>query len=307
MNVKQQPTYTSVEILTFNISKNRAVLENVLKGLKKEADLIVVCLQESPMSFDCIALMSKVLPDYECKDHASHGFPVAGYTQLFMLQKRGITDVFELQHETMRFSMIDRPWKGAIFMKCESKVFRRPFVFVGAHFHAHEGKCYEGRRKQDFSEIYTKLFHHYYDCDWALFGDLNFRNDSGGSDEFDPYFNVYKIREHEWNSGNTFKVDLKDAEKFDQKRIPSHTDRIVHNMRRDEEDYEVRIDEYGTADPQNTQAPHSDHKAVYECFEIMHGFQTASLAKHKVALGFFGAKVRVMSVVDGCTACVTEK
>ena len=37
------------------------------------------------------------------------------------------------------------------------------------------------------------------------------------------------------------------------------------------------------------------------------GVQAASLAKHKDALGFFGAKVRVMSVVDGCTACVTEK
>ena len=273
MSVSKERQCTSVEIVTFNINQNAEALKNVLWNLKKEADLIVVCLQESAWFCDYKTLMSEILTEYECKAEEFYGFIWAGFTRLYVLQKKSVQTVFTLKHQTMCFSMIKKPWKGAIFMKCESQDFIRPFVFVGVHFHAFEGVCHQIQRKQDFGNIFTKLFTDYWDCNWALCGDFNFRKTSAKAleDEFTPYSRQYKIKEHAWSYGNTYKVDSKNEQDFDTKRIASRTDRIIHNKNKDKQNREVCIEEYGIATPyQNSPANHSDHKAVYECFKIMH-------------------------------------
>ena len=225
---------TTVEILTFNMNKNPLALGDVMSSLKKPTDLIVICVQESNQRLTtCQQNICSFLEDYKCKYAVQLGNPVVGYLQMFMLQNKDVHENFTFSHKLMPFSFnfrnltSNRPWKGAIFLKCESQKLRTPFVFVGAHFHAHEGPKNVKLRENDFEQIQTLLEKNYPKCDWCLFGDLNFRSSESIKDEFQPYFERYNIREYHSfegaNDGNTYKIDINHRNEFDNKKhTPAH-------------------------------------------------------------------------------------
>jgi hypothetical protein len=288
---RQQLSYfdseTTVEILTFNMNKNPLALGEVMSSLKKNTALIVICVQESNQWLaTCQRNICSFLEDYKCKDAVQQGNPVAGYLQMFILQHKNVHENFRFSHKLMPFSfdfrnvLSNRPWKGAVFLKCESRKFRTPFVFVGAHFHAHEGPKYVTLRENDFEQIQSFLQNNYSRCDWCLFGDLNFRSSETTTDEFQPYFTKYNITESsqfdEPNYGNnTYKVDVNHRNEFDKHRTASRTDRICHNKTDN-----VQILQYGivkrSADPSTPAGAGSDHYPVFELFRILH--RTRSLS-----------------------------
>jgi hypothetical protein len=200
---------------------------------------------------------------------------------MFTLQHQDVHENFIFSHETMPFSFdvfyigLYRPLKGAIFLKCESQKFRRPLVFVDAHFHAHEGTKFVLQREKDLQQILHFIDVCYQTCNWCLLSDLNFRSSESSPDEFQQYFQKYGIIEHPSNDGNTHKIDENHRTKFDAKRKPSRTDRICHNATID-----LQIDEYGvlnnSAAPDTAAGAWIDHKPVYEIFRIKHRNITTS-------------------------------
>jgi len=275
---------TTVEILTFNMNKNPLALGDVMSSLKKSTDLIVICVQESNQSLTtCQHNICSFLEDYNCEYTAELGIPVALKLQMFMLQNKNVRENFKFSKYLMpfsfKFNMSTRPWKGAIFLKCESQKLRTPFVFVGTHFHAHEGPKNVKLRQNDFKEIQLLLKEKYPKCDWCLFGDLNFRSSESIRDEFQPYFKKYNIIEYPYFHGahetNTYKIDINHRNEFDKHRTPSRTDRICHNKTDN-----VRIIEYGivsrSGDPNTPAGAGSDHYPVFEVFRILHGTRSLS-------------------------------
>jgi len=277
---------TTVEILTFNMNKNPLALGDVMSSLKKPTDLIVICVQESNQKLTtCRQNICSFLEDYKCMYAVQLGNHVAGYLQMFMLQLKDVHENFTFSHHQMPFSFnfrdptSIRPWKGAIFLKCESRKLRTPFIFVGAHFHAHEGPNNVKLRQNDFEQIQSLLKKKYPECDWCLFGDLNFRSSVSLRDEFQPYFKKYNIREHHPFEGagdaNTYKIDINHRNAFDKHRTPSRTDRICHNKTDN-----VQILQYGivkrSADPSTPAGAGSDHYPVFEVFRILN--HTTSLS-----------------------------
>jgi endonuclease/exonuclease/phosphatase family metal-dependent hydrolase len=276
------PRFTTVEILTFNMDKNAMALGEVMSSLKKNTDLIVICLQESTEHLTtCEQRVCSFLEHYKCKDRVEHGFKMTGKVQIFALQRKDVDENFTFSHEIMPFHSkflnlkLYRPWKGAIFLKCTSQRFCRPFVFIGAHFHAHEGVKYVQQRKNDLQQIIDFIKQKYRTYNWCLFGDLNFRTTGSSEDEFQQYFREYNIKEHPSTGENTFKIDKLHRTGFDQKRRPSRTDRICHNDTQD-----ITIEEYGvvtnSAAPETAAGAGSDHKPVYEMFCISHRSSTTA-------------------------------
>lgn len=277
---------TTVEILTFNMNKNPLALGEVMSSLKKATHLIVICVQESNQKLTtCRQNICSFLEDYKCKYAVQLGNHVAGYLQMFMLQDKEVHEIFTFSHNRMPFSFnfrdptSIRPWKGAIFLKCESQNLRTPFVFVGAHFHAHEGPKNVSLRENDFKQIKTLLEKNYPECDWCLFGDLNFRSSKSIQDEFQSYFERYNIKEYDdfkgANNANTYKIDINHRNEFDKHRTPSRTDRICHNNTDN-----VRILQYGivkrSGDPNTPAGAGSDHYPVFEVFRILHSTRIIS-------------------------------
>lgn len=271
-------TTTSVEIITFNMNKNPLALGEVLSCVRKESDLIIICLQESDLRLEnCKRKICSFFENYECKDEVEHGVRFIACVQMFVLQHKKVCETFTFSHERMPFSfsiqnpLSYRPWKGAVFLKCNSQKFCRPFVFVGAHFHAHEGEKNVRLRQKDFEQIETHLRKYYADCDWSLFGDLNFRRAQNAPDEFQQYLQNHKVIEHNFSetTPNTYKVKVHHRKEFDDTRIPSRTDRILHNNTEN-----IEIDEYGTVKthdaPDTIAGAGSDHYPVFETFRIMH-------------------------------------
>lgn len=271
-------TQTSVEVLTFNMNKNSLALGDVMSRMKKKTELIIICIQESNIQLTrCQQDICLFFENYECKDKVELGIPNSAKVQMFMLQRRDVHEKFTFTHEVMPFSFSNgnlwsfRPWKGAVFLKCESRKFRRPFVFIGAHFHAHEGEKNVRLRQKDFEQIETHLRKYYADCDWSLFGDLNFRRAQNAPDEFQQYLQNHKVIEHNFSetTPNTYKVKVHHRKEFDDTRIPSRTDRILHNNTEN-----IEIDEYGTVKthdaPDTIAGAGSDHYPVFETFRIMH-------------------------------------
>jgi len=268
------------------MNKNPLALGDVMSSLQKTTDLIVICVQESNQNLKKIEQhICSFLENYKCMDTFKLGNLIAGYLQMFMLQHKDFDEIFKFSHETMQFSFnfLDRksirPWKGAIFLKCESQKLRTPFVFVGAHFHAHEGPKNVKLRQNDFDQIQSLLKAKYPKCDWCLFGDLNFRSSESIIDEFQLYFNKYNIIEYPYFQGahdsNTYKIDINHRNQFDKHRTPSRTDRICHNNTEN-----VRIIEYGivrrSGDPNTPAGAGSDHYPVFEVFRILHGTRSLS-------------------------------
>jgi exonuclease III len=277
---------TTVEILTFNMNKNPLALGDVMSSLKKPTDLIVICVQESNQKLTtCRQNICSFLEDYKCMYTVQLGNHVAGFLQMFMLQHKNANENFTFSHNRMPFSFnfrdptSIRPWKGAIFLKCESQKLRTPFVFVGAHFHAHEGPKNVKLRESDFEQIQTFLQKNYRKCDWCLFGDLNFRSSESLEDEFEPYFKKYNISEYPRFQGvhdaNTYKIDVNHRNTFDKHRTPSRTDRICHNKTDN-----LQILQYGivkrSGDPNTPAGAGSDHYPVFEVFRILN--HTTSLS-----------------------------
>jgi hypothetical protein len=125
-----------------------------------------------------------------------------------------------------------------------------------AHFHAGESTTENARhRTYDFEQIRTHL-----DCvekwsGWCLFGDLNFRKNKQQRDtEFQTLQNRYSLLETPSTIDNTYKLIPKSRSKFSDKRIPSRTDRIVHN--KPENDYQL-LSRYSVVFKQG-----SDHEAA---------------------------------------------
>lgn len=269
-------TTTSVEIITFNMNKNPLALGEVLSCVRKESDLIIICLQESDLRLEnCKRKICSFFENYECKDEVEHGVRFIACVQMFVLQHKKVCETFTFSHESMPFSfsiqnpLSYRPWKGAVFLKCNSQKFCRPFVFVGAHFHAHEGEKNVKLRQADFNQVQTFLCEYYTQCDWSLFGDLNFRSSANTPDEFQRYLDNKQAIEHDFGGSHTYKVDVRHRNQFDAARMRSRTDRVCHNNTAD-----VEIDDYGivkTPVARDTVAgAGSDHYPVFETFRIMH-------------------------------------
>jgi hypothetical protein len=269
------PRYTTVEILTFNVNRNAMALGEVMSCLRKKTDLICICIQESTECLKtCEQHVCSFLEDYECKARGEHGFTIFGKVQFFVLQRVSVDGKFTFLSETMPFSFdiqnprLYRPLKGAIFVKCMSPQFCRPFVFIGAHFHANEGPKYVKQRERDLQQIVDRVRERYADCDWCLFGDLNLRRSGDLKDEFENYFKTRGIIEHPSADEDTFKVDPNRRTGFDGKRTRSRTDRVCHGSDRD-----IQVQEYGVV-RKSAAGPAagagSDHKPVYEIFRIAH-------------------------------------
>lgn len=271
---------TSVEVLTFNMNKNPLALGDVMSSLKKNTDLIVICLQESTEYLNiCNRRLSSFLEHYQCIYEAEHGSLPIGKLQIFVLKNRDVSEHFTFSHKSMRFSLdsfdyqLYRPWKGAIFLKCDSQNFRHPMLLIGTHFHAHDGQKYVLQREKDLKQILGFIKVHYPKCDWCLFGDLNFRSSENSNDEFQPYFNKYNIKEYLYFEGargsNTYKIDMNHRNEFDKHRRPSRTDRICHNATSD-----IKIDQYAvvkrSGDADTPAGAGSDHYPVFEVFRIPH-------------------------------------
>ena len=108
---------------------------------------------------------------------------------------------------------------------------------------------------------------------WCLFGDLNMRNDAKGNDEFNACKADFHLYEARFN-GKTYKVDPIHREIFPYKDNPktnkfAQTDRVCHSSSQDLifEEYKVVVNK-GTKD--KASGAGSDHKAVFETFEIIH-------------------------------------
>ena len=299
---------TSVEIVTFNVNKSQNALKDVLCNISKTTDLIVICLQECATDDTAKATSkddyAKVIEthlnqntetpgrSYTCAFRKSVSFPFAyfipqtnffaGFTELFIFKSDTMKTSLDCEGECVSFDLI-RPWKGAIFVRCNSEVFEHPFVFVGAHFLAHEGAIHIQQRQQNFKKIWDILETKYAKCDWSLFGDLNFRRDEFGVDEFPKKYPQYDVREgvssqtycvlseaHDMynEKDNTFKVEPTNHDLFQPLRTPSRTDRILHNKNR-----AITISEYNIVKDRQTHKSAglgSDHNAVYEIFNIPH-------------------------------------
>ena len=108
---------------------------------------------------------------------------------------------------------------------------------------------------------------------WCLFGDLNVRKNKDSIDkEFEDLKTKYSIFETNplTHIDNMYKLIPKSRSKFDSKRIPSQTDRIVHNKSQHDNDQPHNI--YAVVEradiAHEAAGAGSDHKAVFELFHI---------------------------------------
>jgi hypothetical protein len=196
---------------------------------------------------------------------------------MFVYQKNNKGE-FTFTSDTLNFSLLNRiyfirhtrPWKGAIIISCKSKNFDHPFIFAGAHLHAHSKPIDIQQRKYNIGIIKKFIEGKYKHSHWCLFGDLNMRNDASGHDEFNACKKDFHLYEAQFD-GMTYKVDPIHRDEFlyqDENKF-SQTDRVCHSSHENLkiEEYKVVVNR-GTED--KASGAGSDHTAVFETFDIIH-------------------------------------
>ncbi len=271
---------TSVEVVTFNMNGKGMALGEVISAIKKNTELIVICIQEA--DFNATHYEKQItafMENYECKARNEISWPTTQALKLLMfVYQKNDTGEFTFTSDIQKFKVFDkkylinltRPWKGAIIISCTSKDFQYPFIFAGAHLHAHSKPTDIQQRKYDIETIKKFIEDKYKHSHWCLFGDLNMRNDDRGVDEFNACKTAFRLYEANFD-GMTYKLDPIHRDKFPYKdEIKfSQTDRVCHDS-----DKNLKIEEYkvvvnpGTRD--TASGAGSDHKAVFETFEIIH-------------------------------------
>ena len=281
-----QPHRTSVEVVTFNMGGNKMALADVLIAVGKEADLIVIGIQEAEdINWSYKTKMDQFFEQYKCEFHSSLFAPINKTILIFIYVKNTQSPQspkLRFKSDCIRFHVHDlRDWrlgKGAIIVNCTLPNFE-PYYFIVSHFHA--GESTERNIKQrihDLGQIKEHIHNEEDISGWCLFGDLNVRKNKNSSNknssdaEFENLKTKYSIFETNplTHIDNTYKLIPKSRSKFDSKRIPSRTDRIVHNKSQHDNDQPHNI--YAVVERAGIEheaaGAGSDHKAVFEVFHI---------------------------------------
>ena len=269
---------TSVEVVTFNMNGKGLALGEVISAIKKKSDLIVICIQEADHGVAYYEQqITAFMENYECKTRAdiSWHIPQALKLLMFVYQKND-TGEFTFTTDIIPFKLANRryltqhlrPWKGAIIISCTSKCFGYPFIFAGAHLHANSKPRDIAQRKYDIEIIKKFIEDKYKYSHWCLFGDLNMRTNTSGVDEFEACKTDFHLFEAHFN-GMTYKLDPIHRDKFLDKDKCSQTDRVCHSSKKN-----LKIEEYKVVVNRGTtgtaSGAGSDHKAVFETFDIIH-------------------------------------
>lgn len=269
---------TSVEVVTFNMGGNEMALADVLIAVGKEADLIVIGIQEAEaINWSYKTKMDQFFEQYKCEFHSSLFAPINKTILIFIYVKKTRVAEFKFKSHCIRFHVHDlRDWrigKGAIIVNCTLPNFE-PYYFIVSHFHA--GESTQRNIKQRIHDLGQIKEHIHNEADisgWCLFGDLNVRKTNDSIDkEFEDLKKKYCIFETNplTHIDNTYKLIPKSRCEFDSKRNASRTDRIVHNMSQHDDDQPRNI--YAVVEradiDHEAAGAGSDHKAVFELFHI---------------------------------------
>jgi hypothetical protein len=271
---------TSVEVVTFNMNGKGLALGEVISTIQKNTDLIVICIQEADSNAAHYEQqITAFMENYECTARAdiSWHIPQALKLLMFVYQKND-TGVFTFTTDIIPFKLAKtkyliqhlRPWKGAIIISCTSKNFDHPFIFAGAHLHANSKPIDIQQRKYDIGIIKKFIEGKYKHSHWCLFGDLNMRNDASGDDEFNACKADFHLYEAHFD-GKTYKLDPIHRNEFpyQYENKYSQTDRVCHSSHQN-----LKIEEYKVVVNRGTKntasGAGSDHKAVFETFDIIH-------------------------------------
>jgi hypothetical protein len=271
---------TSVEVVTFNMNGKGLALGEVISAIKKESNLIVICIQEADRGVAYYEQqITAFMENYECKIRADRSWPTPQALKLLMfVYQKNDTGEFTFTKDVIPFELTNkryfldlwRPWKGAIIISCTSENFRHPFIFAGAHLHANSKPIDRKQRKYDIEIIKKFIEDRYKHSHWCLFGDLNMRNDASGNDEFDACKADFHLYESHFD-GMTYKLDPIHRDDFPYKAQNkySQTDRVCHSSSEDLkfEEYKVVVNRGTTG---TASGAGSDHKAVFETFDIIH-------------------------------------
>jgi exonuclease III len=231
---------TSVEVVTFNMNGKGMALGEVISAIKKNTELIVICIQEADLNAARYEQqITAFMENYKCKARGEISWPTQQALKLLMfVYQKNDTGEFTFTSDIVKFKVfkhryliqLQRPWKGAIIISCTSKDFEYPFIFAGAHLHAGSESIDMKQRKYDIETIKKFIEGKYKHSHWCLFGDLNMRNDANGADEFKACKASFHLYEANFD-GMTYKLDPIHRDKFpykDQNKC-SQTDRVCHS------------------------------------------------------------------------------
>ena len=98
---------TSVEVVTFNMNGKGMALGEVISAIKKNTELIVICIQEADHGVVYYEpQITAFMENYKCKDRAEISWPFAVKLLMFVYQKNN-TGEFTFTSNILEFNVSD--------------------------------------------------------------------------------------------------------------------------------------------------------------------------------------------------------